>query len=62
MGKPRKKINGHTKACGAKQAFASMERAEAASKRGRWDFMQAYKCKKCWLFHYGHPSAKHLPR
>ncbi len=62
MPKPRPKMKGHTRSCASKQKFDTLEKAEAASRRGRFDFMQAYKCRKCGAFHYGHPSAKHLPR
>jgi hypothetical protein len=62
MPKPRKKPKGHTKSCGKKQKFETQEKAESASRRGRFDFMQAYQCKKCGLFHYGHPSAKHITK
>jgi hypothetical protein len=47
MGKPKKRIKGHTKSCGQKQKFETQEKAEAAAKRGRFNFMAAYKCKKC---------------
>ena len=62
MSKPRKKMKGHTRSCAQKQAFVTLGDAEAAARRGRFDFMQAYKCRKCGQYHYGHPSAKHLPR
>ena len=62
MSKPRPKMKGHTRSCAQKQAFETMDKAEAASRRGHFDFMQAYKCRKCGKYHYGHPSAKHLPR
>ena len=62
MPKPRKKIKGHTKSCANKQKFETLEKADAASRHGRFNFMQAYKCRKCAAYHYGHPSAKHLPK
>lgn len=62
MSKPRPKIYGHTRSCADKQRFETMAQAEAAAKRGRWDFMQAYKCRGCQKYHYGHPSAKNLPK
>ncbi len=62
MAKPRPKTKGHTRSCAHKQAFDSLDKAEAAARRGRWNFMQAYKCKKCGKYHYGHPGEKHLPR
>ena len=62
MSKPRSKTKGHSRGCGEKQKFDSLEKAEAASRRGRFDFMQAYKCRKCVAFHYGHPGAKQIAR
>lgn len=62
MPKPRPKTKGHTRSCASKKKYETFEKAEAASLRGRWVFMQAYKCRKCGMFHYGHPSAKHLPK
>jgi hypothetical protein len=62
MPKPRKKMKGHTKSCAQKQAFDTEDKARAASRRGRFDFMMPYKCKKCGAYHYGHPSAKHVPK
>lgn len=62
-GKPKPRIKGHSRGCGTKQAFETLEKAEAASRHGgRCNFMQAYKCRKCKKFHYGHPSAKQLPK
>lgn len=34
-----------------------MEDADKASSRGRYDYMEAYKCTKCKKFHFGHPKA-----
>lgn len=62
MAKPRKRIKGHTKSCASKQAFETIEKATAAAKRGRWDFMHAYQCRRCKKFHYGHPSKVLLPK
>ena len=55
MSKPRKRMLGHTRSCGTKQRFETLEQAERAAYRPR-DFMQAYKCRKCGAFHYGHPK------
>jgi len=55
VGKPRKKIRGHKNSCGEKRKFETLEQAQAASKINRFDYMQAYKCKKCKFYHYGHP-------
>lgn len=57
MGKPRKRIKGHTNSCGSKQKFDTLEAAERAAYRPR-DFMQAYQCRKCKKFHYGHPKGR----
>jgi hypothetical protein len=62
MSKPKPKMKGYTRSCAQKQPFETMQQAEDASRRGRFDFMHAYKCRKCDKYHYGHPSAKHLPR
>lgn len=56
MAKPRQKIKGHTRSCAMKKAFDSLDKADAEARRGRWDFMRSYKCKKCGKYHYGHPS------
>jgi hypothetical protein len=61
MSKPRKKTSGHTNSCAGKQKFITEAQATAAAYRPR-DFMQAYRCRKCGQFHYGHPAAKHLPK
>ena len=54
MSKPKKKIRGHKNSCGDKRKFDTWDEADKASRINRWDFMQAYKCKKCKKFHYGH--------
>ena len=56
MSKPRRKIRGHTNHCGNKRAFETFDAAHAAAKRGRWEYMEAYQCRKCKKFHYGHPK------
>jgi hypothetical protein len=58
MAKPRRRIKGFSRSCGSKQRFDTLEAAEKAAKRGRWDFMQAYKCRRkgCGGYHYGHPK------
>jgi len=56
VSKPRPKMRGHTRSCGTKQRFDTLEQADAASRRGRWNFMRAYRCLKCKKYHYGHPS------
>ena len=50
------KKTGHKHSCGEKKGFATMDEADKASMRGRYDFMEAYKCRKCHKFHYGHPK------
>lgn len=62
MSKPKPRIKGSKKACANKQRFKSLELAERAAKRGRWIFMQAYKCNKCSLYHYGHVPSAQLPK
>ena len=62
MSKPRKKMTGHKNSCNGKQCFAEEDKALAACKRGRYNYMGVYKCKKCKLFHYGHPGPKQLPK
>jgi hypothetical protein len=56
MGKQKPK--GHTKSCGKKVKYENWDSADRAARRvgGKWDFMQAYQCKKCKKYHYGHPS------
>lgn len=52
-------MKGHTRSCASKQRFETAEAAEKAAHRPRrFDFMQAYKCKKCGQYHYGHPNPR----
>jgi len=57
MAKSKRRTKGHKRSCGEKKGFESLEAAEKASKRGRYDYMEAYKCRKCNKFHFGHPKA-----
>lgn len=54
MSKPRKRIKGHTRSCRNKQKFDTLEQADRASRMPGAGYMQAYKCKKCKKYHYGH--------
>jgi hypothetical protein len=62
MAKPKPRIKGHKRSCGEKHRFETMDQASAAARRGRWEYMEAYRCRKCKMFHYGHPSAKHITK
>ena len=56
MAKPMRKMRGHTRSCGTKQGFDTLEEADKASRRPRAGAMEAYKCKrkKCGKYHFGH--------
>jgi hypothetical protein len=49
--------------CIGKQTFDTMEKAEAAARfpwkmLSRVGYQTAYKCRRCKLYHYGHPPRK----